>query len=44
MMGRIDYLSGGCDLPGKLFYEKLDKTNNNKKNKKKPDNDYARKS
>ena len=24
MMGNKDYLSGGCDLPGKLCYEKLD--------------------
>ena len=24
-MGNKDYFSGGCDLPGKLLYEKLDK-------------------
>ena len=34
-MGNETYLSGGCDLTGKLLYEKLDK----KKKKKKTEND-----
>ena len=34
-MGNKDYLSGGCDLPGKLLYEKLDKKENQQKNKQK---------
>ena len=29
-MGNKDYLSGGCDLPGKLLYEKLDKNKQQK--------------
>ena len=35
MMGNKDYLSGGCDLPGKLLYEKLDKQNTEEKNNRK---------
>ena len=37
MMGNTDYLSGGCDHPGKLLYEKLDKK---QKQKNKTENDY----
>ena len=33
MMGNKDYLSGGCDLPGKLCYEKLDLKIKKKKNR-----------
>ena len=32
MIGNKDFLSGGCDVPGKLLYEKLDK-NTKKKNR-----------
>ena len=39
MVGNKDYLSGGCDLPGKLLYEKLDKRNT-KNEKKTTENDY----
>ena len=49
-MGSKDYLSGGCDmgwfadLPGKLYYEKLDtKKKKKKKNNRKGLYDYARK-
>ena len=39
-MGNKYYLSGGCDLPGKLLYEKLDKKKYKKKKKKKAEVDY----